>query len=132
MKKIVTFILLIGLVMSFTACTDKENTPPEITLQELYDSSNVPALLEKYDSVLVRRTENGEVYQEEYYSKEYRYTFDGYNAENKYAVLSTDHSYHMYFDNMYVRIVVIAPDGMVDMESLFAEEIDRNISRPVC
>jgi hypothetical protein len=127
MKKIVTFILLIGLVMPFTACTDKENTPPEITVQSLYDASNVPALLEKYDSVLVRRTENGEVYQEEYYSKEYRYTFDGYNAENEYAVLSTDHSYYMYFDNMYVRIVAIAPDGMVDMESIFAEEIDWNI-----
>ena len=127
MKKIVTFILLIGLVMSFTACTDKENTLSEITTQSLYDSSNVPALLEKYDSVLVRRTENGEVYQEEYYSKEYCYTFDGYNAENEYAVLSTDHSHYMYFDNMYVRIVAIAPDGMVDMESIFAEEIDWNI-----
>ena len=60
MKKIVTFILLIGLAMSFTACTDKENTLSEITTQSLYDSSNVPALLEKYDSVFVRRTENGE------------------------------------------------------------------------
>lgn len=127
MKKIVTFILLIGFVMSFTACADKENTPPEITAQSLYDASNVPALLEKYDSVLVQRTENGEVYQEEYYSKEYCYIFDGYNAENEYAVLSTDHSHYMYFDNMYVLIVTIAPDGMVDMESIFAEEIDWNI-----
>ena len=128
MKKIVTFILLIGLVMSFTACTDTENTPPEITTQNLYDSSNVPALLEKYDSVLVQRTANGEVYREDYYSKEYRYAFfDGelYGEESDSKLLSTDHSYFYYIDNTYMQDVILTPDGMVDMKKLFAEDLEK-------
>ena len=75
MKKIVTLILMLCMVLSFTACADKESKTPKITLQDIYDATNIPALLEKHDSVSVLYTEDGEVYQEEYYSKEYCYTF---------------------------------------------------------
>ena len=36
MKKIVTLILMLCMVLSFTACADKESKTPEITLQDIY------------------------------------------------------------------------------------------------
>ena len=48
MKKIVTLILMLCMVLSFTACADKESETPELTLQEIYDATNIPALLEKH------------------------------------------------------------------------------------
>lgn len=106
MKKIVTLIPLLILALSFSACS---NTNKEITAQTLYDSGDIPSLLEKYDSVYVQRTENEEVYQEEYYSQEYRYKFDSYDEENVSAVLVTDHAYYMYFENMIQQIVILTP-----------------------
>lgn len=130
MKKIVIFILLMCMVLSFAACANKESTTPEITVQNIYDATNVPALLEKHDSIYVLYTENGEVYQEEYYSKEYCYAFfDGelYGMASDDAFLSTDHSYHYYFDNSYVQAVLLTPDGIADMESIFAEVSENEI-----
>ena len=98
-----------------------------ISLNEVYEAGSLPTLLEKHDSVYVQRTENDEVYQEEYFSKEYSYTFYSYTSESEYAFFLTNHSYYMYFENMDVRIIILTPDGMIGMESLFAEEIDENI-----
>lgn len=44
------------MVLSFTACADKEGKTPEITLQDTYDASNVAALIKNHDSVHVLRT----------------------------------------------------------------------------
>ena len=63
MKKIVTFILLLCMAFSLTSCVNNESATAEITVQDLYDSTNIPALLENHDSVYVLYTENGEVYQ---------------------------------------------------------------------
>ena len=98
-----------------------------ISLNEVYEAGSLPTLLEKHDSVYVQRTENDEVYEEEYFSKEYSYTFYSYTPESEYAFFLTNHSYYMYFKNMDVRIIILTPDGMIGMESLFAEEIDENI-----
>lgn len=130
MKKIVTFIMLFCMVFSLIACANKESATAEITVQDLYDVTNIPALLEKHDSVYVLYTENGEIYEEEYYSKEYCYTFFGgelYEMESDFASLTTNHSYHYCYDNTYTQGIVLTPDGMVDMGSIFAEFSEKTI-----
>ena len=109
---------------------DAESETPELTLQDIYDATNIPALLEKHDSVYVLYTENGEVYQEEYYSKEYCYTFfDGelYGMESDMASLITNHSYQYCYDNTYTQGILLTPDGMVDVGSIFAESSEKTI-----
>jgi hypothetical protein len=113
------------MVLSISACG---NTNTDITIQALYDATNIPALLEKYDSVYFARSEDGDVYEEQYYSKEYRYISYDYNPESAYVTFSTDHSHYIYYMDMYMRLVVLTPDGMADMKSIFAEEIDQYIS----
>ena len=130
MKKIVTFIMLFGMFFSLIACANKEIATAEITVQDLYDATNIPALLEKHDSVYVLYTENGEVYKEEYYSKEYCYTFFGgelYEMDSDLASLTTNHSCHYCYDNTYTQSIVLTPDGMVDMGSIFAEFSEKTI-----
>ena len=147
MKKIVTFVLLLCMVVLLVACADKENTTkedttpeatapeitvpedatPEITSQALYDSSYIPTLLDKYDSVAVVSTQNGEVFQEEYYSKEYRYINDAYNPENTYVVLSTPNSHYINYNDTCLRVVAIEPSGLADMKSVFEDEMKWNI-----
>lgn len=130
MKKIVTFILLTCMILTFAACADNgsettENAIPEITTQSLYDASYVPDLLDKHDSVLVVQTANGEIYQEDYYSKEYYYSFFG-DGKSDFALLSTKNAFFYYVENMYAQAVTITPDGMADMENLFAKELEKN------
>ena len=130
MKKIVTFIMLFCMVFSLIACANKEIATAEITVQDLYDATNIPALLEKHDSVYVLYTKNGEVYKEEYYSKEYCYTFFGgelYEMDSDLASLTTNHSCHYCYDNTYTQSIVLTPDGMVDMGSIFAEFSEKTI-----
>lgn len=126
MKKIITFALLLCVTLTFAACANKESSTPEITIQSLYDATNVPSLLEKYDSVHIQRSENSKIYEEEYLSKEYRY-IDSRNDKNAYGIFSTDHSHYMYYDNMYVQTITLTSDGIADMKSLFAEELNINI-----
>ena len=45
MKKIVTFIMLFCMVFSLIACANKEIATAEIMVQDLYDATNIPALL---------------------------------------------------------------------------------------
>lgn len=129
MKKIITFALLLCVTLTFAACANKESSTPEITIQSLYDATNVPSLLEKYDSVHIQRSENSKIYEEEYLSKEYRY-IDSRNDKNAYGIFSTDHSHYMYYDNMYVQTITLTSDGIADMKSLFAEELNINIYSP--
>ena len=98
-----------------------------ITLNEVYEAGNLSTLREKHDSVYVQHTENNAVYQEDYFSKEYSYTFYSYAPESEYASFLTNRSYYMYFNNVDVRVIILTPDGMMDMESLFAEEIAGNV-----
>ena len=98
-----------------------------ISLNEVYEAGNLSTLREKHDSVYVQHTENNEVYQEDYFSKEYSYTFYSYDPESEYASFLTNHSYYMYFNNVDVRVIILTPDGMMDMESLFAEDIAGNV-----
>lgn len=104
---------------------EEESETPEITLQEIYDSSNVPTLLEAHDSVYVVCTENGEVTQEMYCSKEENYAFyKGEEFDNEFLV--TDHSSYMR-SNELVRLILLTPDGMADMKDVFAKENEWNV-----
>lgn len=129
MKKIVTFILLLCMVLSLAACTDNgsttpENTAPEITLQEVYDAGkNLVALLGDHENVYVVITSNGNVIREEYLSKEYVYSFQGPEFMDigfEYASFNTDHSEYICFDNNYARNVTLTPSGIVDPKERFA------------
>ena len=114
MKKIISLIFLLCLILSFSACGNKEIT---VTMQEIYDASNLEALLENHESVYIRYTESGEIYEELYLSKEYSYSFmDGevYGIESDVAFLTTNDSFYYYDDNNYVRSFLISKDGLTD------------------
>ena len=72
MKKIISAILLLGLTASLSACGGEK-----ITMQELYDASNVSALREKHESVYIKNAESGVVYEESYEDKDYKYSLYG-------------------------------------------------------
>ena len=104
---------------------DAESETPELTLQDIYDASNVAALLKNHDSVHILYTGNGEVFQEDYYSKEQNYSFykgEEFNDE----FFMTDHSYYMNSDKT-VRLVLLTPSGMAEMKDVFANEHKVNI-----
>ena len=125
MKKIVTFILLLCMILTVTACNNKEDASPNITMQEIRDSSKVSAMLANHDSVHIVRTENGKVSTEEYHSKEYSYIFysgEAYGMEYDEVFFITDHSYYFDTNNNVVKLVLITPDGLTDMTERFAKE----------
>ena len=104
---------------------DAESETPELTLQDIYDASNVAALLKNHESVHILYTGNGEVFQEDYYSKEQNYSFykgEEFNDE----FFMTDHSYYMNSDKT-VRLVLLTPSGMAEMKDVFANEHKVNI-----
>ena len=104
---------------------DAESETPELTLQDIYDASNVAALLKNHDSVHILYTGNGEVFQEDYYSKEQNYSFykgEEFNDE----FFMTDHSYYMNSDKI-VRLVLLTPSGMAEMKDVFANEHKVNV-----
>lgn len=104
---------------------DAESETPELTLQDIYDASNVAALLKNHDSVHILYTGNGEVFQEDYYSKEQNYSFykgEEFNDE----FFMTDHSYYMNSDKT-ARLVLLTPSGMAEMKDVFANEHKVNV-----
>ena len=76
MKKIISFILLLCMVLSVAACADNgstmpESTTPEITLQEVYEAGkDYAALLGDHENVYILATSNGAVIREEYLAKD--------------------------------------------------------------
>ena len=104
---------------------DAESETPELTLQDIYDASNVAALLKNHDSVHILYTGNGEVFQEDYYSKEQNYSFyKGEEFNDEFYM--TDHSYYMHSDKT-VRLVLLTPSGMAEMKDVFANEHKVNV-----
>ena len=113
MKKVVTFILMLCMALSLSACGNEE-----ITMQEIYDASNLTTLLEKHESVYVRYSESGKLYEEKYLSKEYSYTFmDGevYGLASDFLSFTSDHAFYSYYDGEYIRSLLISSDGLSDV-----------------
>ena len=144
MKKILIFILLLCMALTLAACTDNENTPPEdttpqgttpedttpedttpeITLQEVYDAGkNLSALLGDHETVYIQIISDGTVIREEYFSKQYGYSFFGAEYMDigfDYASFVTDHSEYLCFDNTYAFNVMLTPSGIVGLKDRFA------------
>lgn len=127
MKKIVTFILLISMVITLAACGDnakKENTAPKITAQEVYNAGkNMNALLGNHENVYLVVKTNGKVVREEFWGKDAYYCF--YDEEYMDIGMDnssfiTDHSEYYYIDNEYGRNVTLTKDGLMDLKDAFS------------
>jgi hypothetical protein len=127
MKKIVAFILLISAIMMLVACSGNGKpgkATPEMTPKEVYEAGkNKNALLGNHKNVYIVATSNGKVISEEFFSKEYVYTF--YDEEYldigvDNSTFATDHSEYVFIDNVYSRYVTLGENGIVDMKEAFS------------
>ena len=117
MKKIVTFILLLCMVLTLSACGKVE-----ITMQEIYDANQTEALLKNHQIVFIRDEMDGELFSEIYLTKEYAYNyFPGSDKESDWAEFMTDDAYYCYMGGDYLRYLSISPDGVSDFASYRAE-----------
>lgn len=115
MKKIISFIFLMGLILSLCSCGNKE-----ITMQEIYDASHLNAMLENHESIYVQYMSDGKIYEEDYLSQDYTYMlytgeYDGVTYDLAY--FTTDDAFYSYTDGNYKRILLLSPDGLADMAS---------------
>ena len=89
-----------------------------ISLQEVYDAGkNFSALLGDHESAYVRITSGGNLVREEYFSKQYAYSFYGseyMDAGFEYSRFVTDRAEYYCFDNVYMHNVTLGHDGMVE------------------
>ena len=108
MKKIISFILLLCMVLSLAACGKVE-----ITMQEIYDASQTEALLKNHESVYIRNEMDGELWAESYLTKEYSYSYYP-DKEFDYAEFMTDDANYVYSSGDYLRYMYIAPDGVTN------------------
>ena len=112
MKKIISIILLLCMVLSLSACGKVE-----VTMQEIYEASHLNGLLENHESVYVKSVESGVPYEECYVSKDYsysRYFSEYFGISSDFAFFVTDHASYSYADDSYLRTVLISPDGLTE------------------
>ena len=106
------------------ASTTPGSTMPEISLQEVYDAGkSLEALLGDHENVYVLITSGGNVIREEYFSKQFSYSFYGTEFMDlgfEYSSFVTEHSEYIYFDSIYAFNVTIKPSGMADFKDRFS------------
>lgn len=133
MKKIVSLILLLCMVLAFAACTDQEsttpdvtttedktpettmpeNTTPEITMQEIYDANQTEAIFENYQSISVLDAMDGKVFGEKYLTQEYSYVHYP-DEEYDLAQFMTDSTSYAYSSGDYLCYLFIASEGVTN------------------
>lgn len=133
MKKFVALTLLLCMVLSLAACTDKcskdpgdttpetttpgttapENTTPEITMQKIYDAGQVGAMFQNHQSVYIQEKANGEVFSEKYLTKEYAYLYYP-DEEFAWEEYLTDDARYVRSSGDELRYLYIAPDGVTN------------------
>ena len=113
MKKIISLILLLCMVLALSACGKTE-----ITMQEIYDAGQNEAMLKNHESVYARDEVDGALYSESYLTEDYIYV--NY-IEYGWAEFLTDDTYYDYYDGGYARVLPISPDGIVDIASYRAK-----------
>lgn len=72
---------------------------------------------ENHESVYVRYSESGNLYEEKYLSKEYSYSsMDGvvYGLASDLLSFTSEHTFYTYYDGEYIRSLLISPDGLSD------------------
>ena len=111
MKRVFSVILLLGMIVSLSACGTGT-----ITMQKVYDANRLDTLLKNHESVNVQHSLNGEVYGETYLSEEYTY-----DAAYGWAAFLTDRAYYACADGSYERVLLLTPDGLADLASYRAE-----------
>ena len=115
MKKIITLILLLCMILSLSACGKVE-----ITMQEIYDANQTEALLENHQSVYIRDEMDGEIWGEKHLTKDYTYDYFP-DEEFSFVQFMTDDA--CYYDDAGDRLLYlfITPDGVGDFASDRAE-----------
>ena len=108
MKKIATYVLLLCMVLSLSACGNVE-----ITMQEIYDAGQTEAVLKNHQSVYIREEWDGEVFDEKYLTKEYAYDYSP-DEEFDYAQFMTDDASYAYSSGDYLRYLFITSDGVTN------------------
>lgn len=115
MKKIVAFILLTCMVLSFDACGKVE-----ITMQEIYDAAKTEALLKDHESVYIRNAMDGELWREIYLTEDYVFDYIP-DEEFPYVKFMTDDVSYRYDSGKYLLYLFITPDGVGDFAGERAE-----------
>ena len=115
MKKIISFILLLCMVLSISACGKVE-----ITLQEITDANQAEALLKNHASVYIRDEMDGENFGEVYLTKDFVFNYIP-GGESDWMEFITDDAGYYYVGDDCVYYVHITPDGVGDFASVRAE-----------
>ena len=106
MKKIATYVLLLCMVLSLSACGKVE-----ITMQEIYDACQTEALLKNHESVYIQDESVGSFFGEKYLTQDYIYDCI-YDEEFDWVEFTTDDANYYYLNGDYVRFWTITPDGV--------------------
>jgi hypothetical protein len=115
MKKIITLILLLCMILSLSACGKVE-----ITIQEINDANQTDVLLKNHQSVYIRDEMDGENLGEVYLSKDYVFNYMP-GVESDWMEFLTDDARYSLAGDDYVYYVFITPDGVGDFTSKRAE-----------
>ena len=115
MKRIITLIFLLCMVLTLVSCGKVE-----ITMQEIYDASQTNALLKNHESVYIQTEMDGENLGETYLTKDYAYDYIP-DEEFSFVQFMTDDA--CYYDDAGNRLLYlfITPDGVGDFASDRAE-----------
>ena len=115
MKKIITLILLLCMILSLSACGKVE-----ITMQEINDANQTEVLLKNHQSVYIRDEMDGENFGEVYLTKDYVFNYIPGGESDWMEFLTDDARYSLVGDDC-VYYVFITPDGVGDFASERAE-----------
>lgn len=115
MKKIISLILALVLIMVFSACGKVE-----ITMQEIADANQIEALLKNYQSVYILDEMDGKIFSELYLTKDYVFNYIPDTESDWVEFITDDASYYCVGDD-WVYYVFITPDGIGDFASERAE-----------
>lgn len=108
MKKVLAYILLMGIILTFAACGKVE-----ITAQEIYDAGKIEAMLQNHQSIFIRDEIDGECFNEKYLTKESIYTYIP-GEEFDYAEFMTDDARYVCDSGNYLRYLYITPTGVTN------------------
>ena len=108
MKRIVTLILLLCMILTLAACGKVK-----IAMQEIYDANQTEDMLQNHQSISIQDAMDGKVWAEKYLTKEYAYEHFP-DEEFDLAQFMTDDANYTYSSGDYLRYLFIAPDGVTN------------------
>ena len=112
MKKIISSILLLCIVLTLAACGKVE-----ITMQDVYNAAQVETMLKNHQSVYIRNALDGELWRETYLTKDYAYDYIP-DEESDWAEFMTDDACYCYMGGGYLRYLPISPNGVSDFAQI--------------